>query len=39
LVAVHDEISAGTRAALWAISDGLITYDGRLYIPPASPLL
>jgi hypothetical protein len=39
LVAVHDEISAGTRVAPWAISDGLVTYDGRLYIPPASPLL
>jgi len=39
LVAVHDEISAGTRAAPWALSDGLVTYDGRLYIPPASPLL
>jgi hypothetical protein len=39
LVAVHDEISAGTRAAPWAISDGLVTYDGRLYIPLASPLL
>ncbi len=39
LVAIHDEIVAGTRAAPWAITDGLITYDGRLYIPPTSPLL
>jgi hypothetical protein len=27
------------RAAPWAISDSLLTYDGRLYIPPALPLL
>jgi hypothetical protein len=39
LVAIHDEISAGTRAAPWALADGLVTYDGRLYIPPASLLL
>jgi len=39
LVALRDEIIAGTRAAPWAVQDGLVTYDGRLYIAPSSPLL
>ncbi|WVZ71004.1 hypothetical protein U9M48_019631 [Paspalum notatum var. saurae] len=39
LVAIHDEVQAGTRAAPWAVADDMVTYDGRLYIPPASPLL
>ena len=39
LVAVHDEVRAGTRAAPWAVTDGMVTFDGRLYIPAASPLL
>ena len=39
LVAIHDDICAGTRAAPWAVLDNMVTYDGRLYIPPASPLL
>jgi hypothetical protein len=26
-------------AAPWGVVDGMVTYDGRLYIPPASPLL
>ena len=39
LVAIRDELAAGDRAAPWALKDGMITFDGRLYIPPASPLL
>ena len=39
LVALRDEIVAGTRAAPWAVQDDLVTYDGRLYIAPSSPLL
>ncbi|XP_039815204.1 uncharacterized protein LOC120678111 [Panicum virgatum] len=39
LVAIHDEVRAGTRAAPWVVVDGMVTYDGRLYIPPSSPLL
>nr|CAB3494457.1 unnamed protein product [Digitaria exilis] len=39
LVALRDEITAGTRATPWAVVDGMVTYDGRLYISPASPLL
>ncbi|XP_066347573.1 uncharacterized protein [Miscanthus floridulus] len=39
LVAVHDKLTADTRTAPWAITDGLVTFEGRLYIPPSSPLL
>jgi transposase InsO family protein len=39
LVAIHDEVHAGTRGAPWTIVDGMVQYDGRLYIAPASPLL
>ena len=39
LVAVHDELAAGTRTAPWALTDGMITFTERLYIPPSSPLL
>jgi hypothetical protein len=39
LVAIRDELAAGTRTAPWGLVDGLVTYDGRLYIPPTSPLL
>jgi hypothetical protein len=39
LVAVHDELRAGTRTAPWTITDGMVALEGRLYIPPASPLL
>jgi hypothetical protein len=38
LAAIHAELSAGKRTALWAMVDGMIAFDGRLYIPPASPL-
>lgn len=39
LMALRDEITAGTRAMPWAVVDGMISYDGRLYISPTSPLL
>jgi hypothetical protein len=39
LVAVHIEVRAGTRSAPWALVDGMVAFDGRLYIPSASPLL
>jgi hypothetical protein len=35
LLALHDEIRAGSRQLPWAIVDGLVQYGGRLYIPPA----
>ena len=39
LVAIHDEVRAGTRTAPWTVVDDMVTYRGRLYIPPTSPLL
>jgi hypothetical protein len=39
LAAIHDEVRAGTRAAPWAVTDGMVQYAGCLYIAPASPLL
>jgi len=39
LVAIHDEVRAGTRANPWSVVDDMVAYGGRLYIPSASPLL
>lgn len=39
LVAIHNEVHAGTLATPWAVTDDMVTFDGRLYIPPATPLL
>jgi len=39
LVAIRDELAAGTPVAPWALVDRLVTYDVQLYVPPASPLL
>jgi hypothetical protein len=39
LVAIHDEVRAGTRATPWTVVDDMVAYGGRLYIPPTSPLL
>jgi hypothetical protein len=39
LVAIHDEIRAGTCTVPWTVVDDMVTYGGRLYIPPTSPLL
>jgi hypothetical protein len=38
-VALKDELAAGLRGAPWAIVDGLLTYDGRIFVPSVSPLL
>ena len=39
LVALKDELTTGSREAPWALVDGLVAFNGRLYIPPALPLL
>jgi hypothetical protein len=39
LAALQDAISSGSKSQPWAITDGLVHYDGRLYLPPDSPLL
>jgi hypothetical protein len=39
LVAIHDKVREGTRTALWALVDGMVAFEGRLYIPLVSPLL
>jgi hypothetical protein len=39
LAAIHEGVGVGTRDAPWAVADGMVTYEGRLYIPPAWPLL
>jgi len=39
LVAIKEEISSSQRAASWSLVDGLVAFQGRLYIPPGAPLL
>jgi hypothetical protein len=39
LVAIRDEITAGTRGASWSLLDDMVAYATRLYVPPDSPLL
>ena len=40
VVALREEIAAGHRGAPWSVVDGgMVMFDGRLYIPPSSPLL
>ncbi|XP_066347902.1 uncharacterized protein [Miscanthus floridulus] len=39
LVAIQDDVRVGSRGAPWAIVDDMVQYAGRLYIPPASPLV
>ena len=39
LAALQHDISSGARSRPWALTDGLVHYAGRLYIPPASPLV
>jgi hypothetical protein len=38
LVAIREELADGSRSAPWALIDDLLTYEGRLYMPLASPL-
>ncbi|RLN33026.1 putative retroelement [Panicum miliaceum] len=39
LVVIQDDVRAGSRGAPWVIVDDMVQYAGRLYIPPASPLV
>jgi hypothetical protein len=39
LVAIYEEIRAGTCATPWSIVGGMVAMEGRLYIPATSPLL
>jgi len=39
LVALREEIVSGARRAPWSVVDDMVQFAGRLYIPPASPLL
>jgi hypothetical protein len=39
LVATRDELLAGTRVGPWSLLDGMVAFDGRLYVPPSSQLL
>jgi hypothetical protein len=39
LVALKEELAAGQRSGSWSLLDGLVAFNGHLYIPPASPLL
>jgi hypothetical protein len=39
LVTLREDISIGSRRAPWSIVDDMIQFAGRLYIPPASPLV
>ncbi|WVZ92756.1 hypothetical protein U9M48_038799 [Paspalum notatum var. saurae] len=39
LVVLRDQVTAGTLGVPWALVDGVLTYDGKFYLPPDSPLL
>jgi hypothetical protein len=39
MVALRQEVEAGSRDLSWAIVDDILQFSGRLYIPPTSPLL
>jgi hypothetical protein len=39
LRAIRDELLTGPRGAPRALTDVMVTFQGRLYLPPASPLL
>jgi hypothetical protein len=39
LVAIYEEIRAGTRVAPWSIVGGMVAMERHLYIPTTSPLL
>jgi len=39
LVAIQDEVRAGSRGAPWTVVDNMVQFAGRLYIPPTSPLV
>jgi hypothetical protein len=39
LVALRGDIDIGAHQAPWSVVDGMVQFAGRLYIPPASPLV
>ena len=39
LVAIKEEIASNQRVAPWSLVDGLVVFQGHLYIPPGAPLL
>jgi hypothetical protein len=39
LVALQEEVHAGSKGLPWAVIDGMVQYGGWLYISPASPLV
>ncbi|KAL4579110.1 hypothetical protein LXL04_015245 [Taraxacum kok-saghyz] len=39
LLTLRDKISRGEEDSRWAVQDGLITYDGRVYLKTNSPLV
>lgn len=39
LRALRDEIATGQRGEPWSVVDNMVTFSGRLYILPTSPLL
>ena len=39
LAALLDDIRSGARTLLWSVTDDMVHYGGRLYLPPGSPLL
>jgi hypothetical protein len=39
LIAIRDDVRAGSREAPWTLVDNILQYGRRLYIPPSSPLV
>lgn len=39
LSSLRTSIEAGQKSPQWAVVDGLITFDQRIYLPATSPLL
>jgi hypothetical protein len=39
LITLRDEISNNQRSTTWALIDGLVAFQGCLYLPPGAPLL
>jgi len=39
LRARRDAVAAGNHGGDWSVRDGLIIYDGRVFVPPTSAVL
>jgi hypothetical protein len=39
LVSLQEDIQEGRRTAPWALVDGMVTFNTKLYVPPSSTLL